>query len=250
MTQITIIKIIGYGPWTLTLGSDREHELQMIQASIYQKIQRLFSERGSLVFLNRADEFFVVSDGLDLGGHVSIQRELEREFDLRLSMSIGRAANPFEANLRAYEGRRDGVILNKEYNIYGILEEVREKNVTLMHLDVEDLTSEDSRKSPYEISGMIFGIYSKMADFFLKRNSLAFFMGGDNFMVVADETARDSARAFINAAKLDGITFNCGIGTGLTGREAARLATGSLDMIRKIRDSGGPKPEVYEMGCS
>ncbi|MGI0075474.1 MAG: GTP cyclohydrolase IIa, partial [Nitrosotalea sp.] len=28
MIQLTIIKITGYGPWTLTLGSDREHRLQ------------------------------------------------------------------------------------------------------------------------------------------------------------------------------------------------------------------------------
>ena len=39
------MKITGYGPWTLTLGSDREHELQMLQASLYQKVQKLFSER-------------------------------------------------------------------------------------------------------------------------------------------------------------------------------------------------------------
>ena len=32
MIQLTIIKITGYGPWTLTLGSDREHELQMLQS--------------------------------------------------------------------------------------------------------------------------------------------------------------------------------------------------------------------------
>ena len=43
MIQITIIKITGYGPWTLTLGSDREHEIQMLQASLYIQVQKLFS---------------------------------------------------------------------------------------------------------------------------------------------------------------------------------------------------------------
>ena len=52
------MKITGYGPWTLTLGSDREHELQMLQASLYQKLQKLFSEKNGLVFQNRSDEFF------------------------------------------------------------------------------------------------------------------------------------------------------------------------------------------------
>jgi len=40
MIQLSILKITEYGPWTLTLGSDREHELQMLQASIYKEVQR------------------------------------------------------------------------------------------------------------------------------------------------------------------------------------------------------------------
>ena len=66
MIQLSILKITGYGPWTLTLGSDREHELQMLQASLYKQLQQLFSEKNCLVFLNRADEFFVVSNGVGL----------------------------------------------------------------------------------------------------------------------------------------------------------------------------------------
>ena len=50
MIQLSILKITEYGPWTLTLGSDREHELQMLQASLYKKIQELFSTKNCLVF--------------------------------------------------------------------------------------------------------------------------------------------------------------------------------------------------------
>ena len=64
------------------------------------------SELNCLVFLNRADEFFVVSNGLSLNDHVEIQKSLEKSFDLRLSMSIGYGDNPFDANLKAYEGKK------------------------------------------------------------------------------------------------------------------------------------------------
>ena len=57
--QLTIIKIEGYGPWTLTLGSDREAELQMLQADIYHDLQNLFSKYNCLVFFNTFDEYFV-----------------------------------------------------------------------------------------------------------------------------------------------------------------------------------------------
>jgi len=104
MIQITIIKITGYGPWTLTLGSDREHEIQMLQASLYLQIQKLFSEKNCLVFSNRSDEFFAITSGITLEDHIEIQKKLESSFDLKLSMSIGYGDSPFEANLSAFDG--------------------------------------------------------------------------------------------------------------------------------------------------
>ena len=121
MIQLSILKITGYGPWTLTLGSDREHELQMLQASLYKEVQKLFSEKNCLVFLNRADEFFVISNGLELDDHVEIQKKLEKLFDIRLTISIGYGDSPFDANLKAHEGKKSDTILNKEHSIFGFV---------------------------------------------------------------------------------------------------------------------------------
>ena len=250
MIQLTILKITGYGPWTLTLGSDREHELQMLQASLYKKIQKLFSDKDCLVFLNRSDEFFAVSNGLSLDDHLDIQKELEKSFDIKLSMSIGYADTPFDANLKAYEGKQSKVFLNQEHNIYGFVDGKSDHKVTIMHLDVENLTSRRDTQSPYEISSSIFKLYSTMSEFFLGKKSMTFFMGGDNFMVITTDEAKDAAREFIDKIKKEqGITLNCGIGTGKTAREAVKLATKSLDTIREIRDSGKEKPEIYELSC-
>ncbi|MFQ5573442.1 MAG: GTP cyclohydrolase IIa [Nitrosopumilaceae archaeon] len=247
MIQLTIIKINGYGPWTLTLGSDREHELQMLQASLYKNVQKLFSEKNGLVFLNRSDEFFAITNSLTLEDHIEIQEKLESTFDLKLSMSIGYADSPFDANLKAYEGKKSEVFLNKEHNIYGFLNGKVDQKVTIMHLDVENLTSTRQTKSPYEISYSIFKLYAKMSEFFLDKKAMTFFMGGDNFMVVSTENSKENAREFLDLIKEEGITLNCGIGTGNTAREAVKLATKSLDTIREIRDSGKEKPEIYEM---
>ena len=250
MIQLSILKITGYGPWTLTLGSDREHELQMLQASLYKEVQKLFSEKNCLVFLNRADEFFVVSNGIELEDHIQIQKTLEKLFDIRLTISIGYGESPFEANLKAYEGKKNETILNKEHNIFGFVNGKSESKVSIMHLDVDDLTSRRETNSPYEISSIIFELYSKMSKFFLEKNSLTFFMGGDNFMVIASDEAKKSVQNFIDMIKNeDKISLNCGIGNGHTAREAVKLATKSLDTIREIRDSGKEKPEVYELSC-
>jgi len=248
MIQLSILKISEYGPWTLTLGSDREHELQMLQASLYKKIQKLFSDKNCLVFLNRADEFFVVSNGLELEDHIQIQKTLEDSFDIGLTVSIGYADSPFDANLKAYEGKKNEIILNKEHNIFGFVNGKTDPQVSIMHLDVDDLSSKRKTNSPYEISSIIFELYSKMSKFFLEKKSLTFFMGGDNVMVIASKDGKNSVQNFIDMIKSqDDISLNCGIGNAHTSREAVKLATKSLDTIREIRDSGKEKPDVYEL---
>ena len=191
MIQLSILKITEYGPWTLTLGSDREHELQMLQASLYKQVQKLFSEKNCLVFLNRSDEFFVVSNGLTLDDHIEIQKTLEELFEVHLTISIGFGESPFEANLKAYDGRKNNIILNKEHNIFGFIDDKSELNVSIMHLDVDDLKSKRKDTSPYEISAIIFDLYSKIIQYFMQKNSLTFFMGGDNYMVVASSEAKN-----------------------------------------------------------
>jgi len=248
MIQITIIKIAGYGPWTLTLGSDREHEIQMLQASLYLQIQKLFSYKNGLAFSNRSDEFFVITNGITLEDHIEIQKKLESSFDLKLSMSIGYGDSPFEANLSAYDGKKSEIKLNEEHNIFGFIDGKVESKVTIMHLDVDNLTSRRKTISPYEISSLMFKLYASMSEYFLAKKSLSFFMGGDNFMVVANLNYKQSAEEFIEIIKNEfGIDLNCGIGTGKTARSAAKFATRSLDTIREIRDSGKEKPEIYEI---
>jgi len=242
------MKITGYGPWTLTLGSDREHELQMLQASLYQKVQELFSKKNGLVFLNRSDEFFAVTNKISLDEHVEIQKELESKFEIKLSMSIGFGTSPFDANVLANEGKKSKKLLNEKYSIFGSMNGKEEQNVTIMHLDVDSLTEKRKMISPYEISSLMFKLYSKMSEFFLDKKSLAFFMGGDNFMVISDSAHKENAQEFIDMIKREmGLILNCGIGSATTARGAAKLATQSLDTIRDIRDSGKEKPEIYEL---
>ena len=248
MIQLSILKITEYGPWTLTLGSDREHELQMLQASLYKQIQQLFSAKNCLVFLNKSDEFFVVSNGLTLDDHIEIQKSLKKLFEVTLTISIGYGNTPFEANLKAYSGKQNNIVLNQEYAIFGFIDNSLEFDVSIMHLDVDDLKSKRKDNSPYEISLKIFELYSKIGRYFIEKNSLTFFMGGDNYMVVASDDAKNSVQKFIDLIKNnDNISLNCGIGNAQTSRDAVKLATKSLDAIRDIRDSGKQKPDVYEL---
>lgn len=261
--QLTILRISGYGPWTLKLGSDREHRLQMLQASLYRDVQERFSAAGCLAFHNRADEFFVVSNGMGLDGHVGIHRALEeRAPEVRLAASVGSDADPFGANLAAHRARVKGRRLCEDPLVYGEGMDGEDGDgapeaVTVLHMDVDNLTAASEAASPYEVSASIVALHGRMAEFFVANRALSFFMGGDNFMVVCGAGAgpggrvpADLAGEFVEAARGAGTVLNCGVGTGRTGREAARRATASLDGIRRIRESGGDPPRVYELPCS
>lgn len=249
MIQLTIIKITGYGPWTLTLGSDREHKLQMLQSSLYQEVQKLFSEKNCLVFSNRFDELFAITNGLSLRDHIEIQQKLSKLFNLDLSMTIGCGQSPFEANLQADEARKSKKILDSEHNIFGFIDGKTDQKVQIIHMDVDGSTSISATKSPYEISSLMFRLYSEMSEFFLRKNSLTFFMGGDNFIIVTSGNGKEDATKFLEAIEQGhGITLNCGIGTAKTAREAASLATKSLDTIRELRGSG-KNQRVLELTC-
>lgn len=246
--QLTIIRIEGYGPWTLTLGSDREAQLQMLQARIYHDVQRLFDGKNCIVYFNRFDEYFAVTNGLSVQEHAQIQRELASLYkDLKMSMAIGAGTTAFAASMSAYNARKEEKFADKDARIFGAgaLADLAQ----IMHIDVDSSTKLSGRVSPYEITALVMKIYSRLADEFLKRDSLTFFLGGDNFMVVSNGVTKEQADEAIKKA-IAGIEIklNCGIGIGKTGKKAAEAATKALDTIRDLRDEGKIQT-IYEIRC-
>ncbi|MDQ3881603.1 MAG: GTP cyclohydrolase IIa [Thermoproteota archaeon] len=250
MIQLTIIRIEGYGPWTLTLGSDREAQLQMLQARIYHDVQRLFSERDGIVFFNRFDEYFAITNGLDADDHLRIQHELTRLYDnMSMSMTIGTGKTAFEANINAYCTRKEGRNLHgNNSKIYGRVNSHADI-AQIMHIDIDSSTKVGNWLSPYELTALIMKIYSRIAEEFLKHNSLAFFLGGDNIMVISNGVTKEQADEVLKKVTADNdIKLNCGIGIGKTGRKAAEAATKALDTIRDLREIGKIQT-IYEIQC-
>jgi GTP cyclohydrolase IIa len=249
MIQLTIIRIEGYGQWTLTLGSDREAQLQMLQARIYHDVQRLFSERDSIVFFNRFDEYFAITNGLGVDDHLHIQHELTKLYDnMLMSMTIGAGKTAFEANLNAYRTRKEGRMLDGNSRIFGSVQPQADV-AQIMHIDIDSSAKVGNWLSPYELTALGMKIYSRLAEEFLKHDSLAFFLGGDNVMVISNGMSREQADVVLKKVTAgNDIKLNCGIGIGKTGRRAAEAATKALDTIRDLREEGKIQT-IYEIQC-
>lgn len=113
-------------------------------------------------------------------------------------------------------------------------------NLKILHIDVNSSTSIAKNLSTYEITNLIMRLYLAISDSFLKEESLTFFLGGDNFMIVAKNDIQiKKITEIVNfLISSTGIKLNCGIGNGINARRAAEEATKSLDSIRAYRRTG------------
>lgn len=259
--QLSIIRIDGYGPWTLTLGSDREARLQMLQARIYHDVQKHFAEKDCIVFFNRFDELFAVTNGLSALDHGLVLDAIKNDYkDLKLSVAIGRGPTAFEANRNAALARKNSLqppesasspslkdIFQKSENGERIRNKDTKSMVQIFHIDVDGSTKVGLKYSPYEVTLLVTKLYSRISDEFLKKNALTFFLGGDNFMVISNGVTRAQALGILQKVMRQGkVKLNCGIGRGRSGREAAKAATQALDRIRELRDRA-PRQFIYEV---
>lgn len=240
--QMTLIQIDNYGPWTDALGDDREHRLQILQASLYSSIQEKFASKDGLVFFNRFDEMLAVTNGISIEEHLEIQTNINNNFPFTVSMGIGVGRTPFKAQYAAsklmqragsaHSNSRKGVLASD------ITLNLSEAYVQIIHIDVDRITETSTdRLSAFETSIKVVAIYADLMRSFKEYNALLFYIGGDNFMGVANGITVDKITSVIKDYHVSDIELKCGIGIAKTGRKAAELATMNLHKIRQDRNN-------------
>jgi GTP cyclohydrolase IIa len=172
-------------------------------------------------------------------------------------MSIGTGATPIDANIAAYNSRKNNNLLDKSKLVYAdhqvkLLYKNPDKPPTdmftqILHLDIDNSTKVSNSLSPYEITIRIMKMFSNLIELFSEQKSMTFFIGGDNFMVISNTVPKEKVSEIIGKIyKCENIKLNCGIGTACTARKAVQAATEALDTIRNLRDQGIITP-IYEI---
>jgi GTP cyclohydrolase IIa len=234
---MTLIQFDNYGPWTGTLGGDREHTLQILQAGLYSRIERSFADREGLVFFNRFDEMLAISNGITEKEHQRIQDDVQKEFPVTISMGIGVAEHPFQAQLRASrllqeKGSAQSPTRRSIITHQGTLD-LPTSYVQVAHFDIDGITeSHTDHASAFDTSLHIMTLYAELMQWFKEREALLFFVGGDNFMGVANGMTIEQIELLLKHYRGRNVNLKCGIGIARTGRKAAELATLNLDVIR------------------
>jgi len=248
MIQITLIRLEGYGPWTTTLGDDREHILQILQARLYSDMQEQFSKRNGLVFFNRFDEMFAVSNGISKDEHERILEIISTSYsNLKISMNIGIGPTPYKAHEYAkIATTTSSNMVNVYHDNYG--NDDSDSLIQIMHVDIDGSTSNvSSVMLPYDISILVTRLNLALSEAFLAYGALTFFLGGDNFMIVSSRLSRDLVKTLLDKVMSTlNIRLKCGIGVASNARGAAMLATRALDTIREMRKKNVKYDNVLE----
>jgi GTP cyclohydrolase IIa len=245
MVQLTFIRLYNYREWTHVLGEDREHKLQVYQANFYKIVQEVFSKRGGIVFPGRYDELFAITNGISIDEHHAIQSALSLSLPVDVVMFVSSDESPMKANENIFKLIKSAQF-DLRHRVFGTTKK-SQGPVYVIHADVEGQTMLSNSMTPFDTSNLILRIYQKISQFFIERNSLAFYMGGDNFMIVSDHNANNYAADLVRYIEQRfGLTINCGVGKAESARKAIALATTALDSIRQYREIGKEKINVIE----
>jgi len=240
--QLTIIQIDNYGPWTNTLGNDLEHQLQILHSDLYSELQENFAAKGGLLFFNRFDEMLAVTNGITEKEHIEIQEQTRDEFPITVSMGVGVAETPFEAQMKASKllQKAGSAQSSARKNVLACEQtlSLTDAYVQVIHVDVDGITRKmTDQASAFETTLKVMSLYMDMMGLFKEYGALLFFVGGDNFIGVANGINVNVISTLLEGYMSENLQLKCGVGIASTGRKAAELVTMNLELIRDQRDN-------------
>jgi GTP cyclohydrolase IIa len=238
-TQVTLVQLDNYGPWTTTPRPRREPDLQALQADIYADLARLFGTHDAYVFFARFDNVVAVTNGVGRDAHERIQESLSNRYPVTVSLGVGRAPHPAEAldlateRLQATGGAQEA----GRVAAFGgePTAETSDGAVRIAHFDVVDATGElTDSVGAFDAYRQIERANLALADhLYDDHGALAFFVGGDNVIAVCPEMERDDFDGVIAAVEREvGVGLRVGVGRGATAVEAGMAAKHALENCR------------------
>lgn len=240
-TQVTLVQIDNYGPWTVTPEPRREVDLQTLQSRLYADLSQLIGNRDGYVFFTRFDNMVAVTNGIALSEHERIQESIRNRYPVTISLSIATGKTPVAALTDASKGlqaagsaqdrgRREILIGRVVEPAYGT-----EDDVTIAHFDVNDATDlYTDQVNAFEAFIQIEQGYAELMRYMYEENdSLSFFVGGDNIISVCPRLSPEIyQRAIEHVEEVVGVTLKVGVGSAQTAQRAGMAAKHALEDCR------------------
>ncbi|MFB6081538.1 MAG: GTP cyclohydrolase III [Halanaeroarchaeum sp.] len=241
-TQVTLVQIDNYGPWTVTPSPRREVDLQTLQSRLYADLSQSFGMQDGYVFFTRFDNMVAVTNGMDLEDHARIQESVRNRYPVTVSLGVGHGASPASALVDATARLQDEGSAQDETRTEVLLgqtldgDEQTDEDVQLAHFDVVDATGKytDELDAFSTFIHIEQGYASLMRHLHDEHGSLAFFVGGDNVIAISSAMTRADYREAIDFVDADAdVDLRVGVGRGMTAHDAGMAAKHGLEECRR-----------------
>lgn len=240
-TEIALLQLDNYGPWTVTPEPRREMHLQSLQSRLYGDLSQFIGTRGGYVFPTGYDNLVAVTNGLSTDDLASMQTMVAERYPVTMSVSVASSDSPgtaLAAATAALQDRgsaqsadRSGVLCGETLPPV----ERSPSDVQIAHFDVVDATARYTDElSAFDTHVTIDTAYSRLRDVLYDRyDTLAFFVGGDNMIAVCSGLADDAFRSVIDDVRASvRVELRVGSGVGETACDAGLLAKDALETCR------------------
>ncbi|MFC5972870.1 GTP cyclohydrolase III [Halomarina salina] len=240
-TQVTLVQIDNYGPWTVTPEPRREVDLQTLQSRLYADLSQLFGNRDGYVFFTRFDNMIAVTNGLDRDAHALIQESVGNRYPVTVSLgfgvdpspvtALGDATAPLQDAGSAQDATRQEILSG---DILGD-EERTGDDVQIAHFDVVDATGKytDELNAFDSFIHIEQGYAELMRYMRTAHDSLSFFVGGDNVIAVCPALSTAEYEDAIETVhdRVD-VELQVGVGRARTAQSAGMNAKHALETCR------------------
>jgi len=238
-TQVTLVQIDNYGPWTVTPEPRREMDLQTLQSRLFADVAQFVGPRDAYVFSTRYDNMIAVTNGLDGAAHAALQESVGNRYPVTVSLGTGVAERPIDAlesanRLIQTEGSAQdetrSEVLAGDY-----LTETTPSDLQIAHFDVVDVTGKyTDRSNEFDTFLAVERAYGSLARYLRERHgALSFFVGGDNVVAVCPDLPETAfADAVAHVADDADIELQVGVGRGASAHEAGFAAKHALEACR------------------
>jgi GTP cyclohydrolase IIa len=211
-TQLTLVQIDNYGPWTVTPEPRREMDLQTMQSRLFADLANFVGARDGYVFFTRFDNMIAVTNGLSYEDHALLQESIGNRYPVTVSLGIGVLKGaPIEATARS------------------------DDDVRIAHFDVNDATEKyTDQLNEFDSFIEIEQGYAALMRYMREAHgALSFFVGGDNIIAACPALSTEAYHTAIDHVEESvGVELKVGVGVGATAHEAGMTAKHALETCR------------------
>ncbi|GAB6878474.1 GTP cyclohydrolase IIa [Halorubrum gandharaense] len=252
-TQLTLVQIDNYGPWTVTPEPRREMDLQTLQSRLFADLAQFLGHRDGYVFFTRFDNMVAVTNGVDGAAHAALQESIGNRYPVSVSLGTAVAERPIDALETANERLQSAGSAQDEARTEVLagdyLTETAPDDLRIAHFDVVNATGKyTDRLNEFDTFIQIEQAYASLMRYMREAHgALSFFVGGDNVIAVCpDLTEAEYADAVAHVVDDVDVQLQVGVGGGETPHDAGFAAKHALEDCRDdgttVEFHGAPTP--------